>query len=177
MNAKRAKTKHVFSAILLKNQKYALLSQDQKDTIVRRIERACYNKSIDIASEMAIDPVVGSQNFIVIYSAECMRILYNIDPDTVADRTLADKIVDGSIDLNKIADMTSEELNPEASKKERDEITLRQNQKTDIKVSRKYKCKKCGGNETIPIEYQSRAADEASSRSIKCVICDNIWRL
>lgn len=156
--------------------KFRNLPADDQAAIIRRLERSCFNASIDEATRCGVAREFSNQRFKDIYSARCMKILHNIREDTAFNSYLVDSIIDGKIDVTKISEMSNEELNPDASQKERAEIELRQNQKTDLKVSRMYKCKKCDGNETIPIEYQGRAADEASSRSIKCVACGNVWR-
>jgi DNA-directed RNA polymerase subunit M/transcription elongation factor TFIIS len=159
-----------------KYPKFTELSADDKASIARRIERSCFNVSIDIAVRCGVPREFTNQRYRDIYSAECMRILSNICTETAYDSYLADNILAGNIDVTKIAEMKNEELNPGASQSVRDEIELRQNQKTETKVSRRHTCKKCGCNETKPVEYQGRAVDEASSHSIKCVECGNVWR-
>jgi DNA-directed RNA polymerase subunit M/transcription elongation factor TFIIS len=156
--------------------KFKALTDETQSTIVRRIERSCSNRAIDTANEMGIIPNFAEAKYINLYSAECYRILSNIGKDTAFNSFLVDKIVSGEIDAAAVADVSNKELNPDANAAEREEIEIRKMQKTEIKVSRKYTCKKCGNNETIPIEYQSRAADEASSHSIKCITCENVWR-
>ncbi len=156
--------------------KFAQLPADDQSAIVRRIERSCFNTSIETAIRCGVPREFTNQRYRDIYSAECMRILYNICKDTAYDSYLVDSIINTTIDVTKIAELKNEELNPSASQDVRDEIDIRQNQKTDTKVSRSYKCRKCGCNETKPVEYQGRAADEASSHSIKCIACGNVWR-
>lgn len=165
-----------FLSDLNKNEKFAALDGEKQNAIARRLERACFNLSIDIANLNNVPAVFDNGRFVQIYSAECMRILWNISPSVAYNSYFVDSILSGVIDVTKVGSLKNEDLNPEVSKKERDEIAARQNQKTEIKVSRKYKCKKCGGNETIPIEYQGRAADEASSKSVRCIACGHVWR-
>jgi DNA-directed RNA polymerase subunit M/transcription elongation factor TFIIS len=165
-----------FTQAMQKHSAFAVLSDDERAAIVRRIERSCFNSSIDKATGVGVVALFTDAQYRNIYSAECMRILSNLNPETAFSTYLIDNIIAGKIDVTKIAELRNDELDPGASKAERDDIALRQSQKTEIKVSRRYQCKKCGGNETIPIEYQSRNADEASSRSIKCVNCGNVWR-
>jgi DNA-directed RNA polymerase subunit M/transcription elongation factor TFIIS len=174
--AERITTQHAFWENLKKYPKFLELSEENQAAIVRRIERSCSNTAIDCAIRLGVSREFSNPRYVNIYSAECMRILSNICPETAYDSYLPMQIIEGTIDITKIADMKNEELNPAAGKAERDEIEMRQNQKTEVKVSRMYKCKKCGGNETKPIEYTSRAADEASSRSIKCMNCGEVWR-
>lgn len=148
----------------------------ERETLVRRMERSCFNTSITKSEIHGIVTVFTDKKFLELYSLECSRILHNIVRATAYNSYLVDKIIEGKIDLNTIADLKNEELNPDVSAAEREEIRIRQCQKTERKVSHKYTCKKCGGNKTIPLEYQGHAADEASSHSIKCIGCENVWR-
>ena len=173
----RISLQHAFMQAMQKYPKFAELNEEMRSAIVRRIERSCFNSSIDKAAGMGVVTLFTDSQYKNIYSSECMRILSNLHPDTAHSSYLIDSIIAGTVDVTKIAELRNDELDPTASQQERDEIALRQSQKTETKVSRRYTCKKCGGNETIPIEYQSRNADEASSRSIKCVICGNVWRM
>lgn len=172
--AARALMQHKFRESLSKHAPFTNLGKEKCDTVIRRLERACFNSAIDIAPHYGVPPIFEDSRFINIYSAECMRILWNLDANTAYNDYLISKITDGSFDITSITSMKNEELNPEASKKERDDITTRQNQKADVKVSRKYTCRKCGKNKTIPVDFQGRAIDEASSKSIKCVKCGEI---
>ena len=160
-----------FRELLYKYTDFASLSKDKCDTIIRRLERSCFNSAIDIAQQCGVPALFSDSRFVNTYSTECMRILSNIDKDTAYNSFLVDKIISGDIDISNITSLKNENLNPEVSQKERDDIATRQNQKTDVKVSRKYTCRKCGENKTIPVDYQGRAIDEASSKSIKCIEC------
>lgn len=148
----------------------------ERETIVRRVERSCFNTSITKSEIYGIITVFTDKKFLELYSMECSRILHNIAPATAYNSYLVDKLIDGTINLNTVAELKNDELNPDVSAAEREEIRIRQCQKTERKVSHKYTCKKCGGNKTIPLEYQGHASDEASSHSIKCIGCENVWR-
>lgn len=172
----RATMRTTFMRVLNTHGSFTLLPLQDRDTIVRRIERSCFNTSITKAETAGVVTTFTGKKFIELYSAECSRILHNISSNTAFNSYLIDKIITFEVDLNTIADLKSEDLNPEVSAAEREEIRIRMCQKTERKVSYKYKCKKCGGNETIPLEYQGLAVDEASSHSIKCINCENVWR-
>lgn len=146
------------------------------EDIARRIERSCNNAAIDSAAYFGIMPSFAEPRYIGVYSAECARIISNISVETAFNSYLVELIASESVDPNNVASLKNEQLCPQAAQVERDEITLRLNQKTEIKVSRRHTCKKCGGNETTKIEYQSAASDEASSHSIRCICCGNVWR-
>jgi DNA-directed RNA polymerase subunit M/transcription elongation factor TFIIS len=166
---------------------YNALSEELQDRIVRKVERSCYNQTIDQCMVEGISCTWPDIRFLQVYSSNTSRILANLKfVDTTVDPTvgatvdttpsLCSRIISGEIDPDNIATVPNHILDPVASAKERAEIDLRLKQKIDQKVSRKYTCKRCGGNETIVIEYQARCADEGSSHSIKCVKCENVQR-
>ncbi len=144
--------------------------------IARRIERSCNNASIDQAKCFGIVASFAEPKYVNLYSSQCSRVVANLSVETAFNSYLIDKIAAGEIDANTIADLKNADLNPDAAINERTEIALRQNQKTELKVSRLHTCRRCNGNETTKIEYQSSAADEASSHSIKCICCGYVWR-
>jgi DNA-directed RNA polymerase subunit M/transcription elongation factor TFIIS len=153
------------------------LESGRREALVRRIERDCFNKAINLCIDDGTNRLFTDKTFVDRYSAICSRVIANLDmTGPVGSDYLVRNIINGAVDPRDVASLTSFELCPQASSNERKDIELRQMQKVPNKVSRAYKCKKCGGNETIPIEYQGRSADEGSSRSIKCVICGYIWR-
>jgi DNA-directed RNA polymerase subunit M/transcription elongation factor TFIIS len=156
---------------------WAEQTAENRVAIARRIERSCYNKVIDQCAAVGVTCAWNERRFTDRYSAECYRIIINIDPtSSIGSKYLGELILAGKIDLNSISNMTNYELNPESSKAERDEINLRNEQKVEIKVSKTNRCAKCGGRETTMIPYQGRAADEDVNISVKCINCNAVWR-
>ena len=154
------------------------LTADNKETIVRRIERNCFEVTLASCTDDGINRLFTEKKFVERYSTNCNRVIVNIDIlSDVGSPYLLDGIIQGKIDPYKVAELESKDLCPDASKFERDEITIRQGQKTELKVSTKYTCRKCLNSETTHREYQGRASDEASSLSIKCIHCENVWRI
>ena len=168
-------------------------SQEIKDALVRRMERSCFNRVIHECILDGTDRLFTEKKFVERYSSACCKLLSNIDVTNIElsdvdvsgevmdivprqQCYMIDKIISGDVDSRITGDLSSHELCPSASEHERAALSIRQQQKFVEKVSRAYTCYKCGGNETIPIEYQARAADEASSRSIKCINCGYVWR-
>jgi DNA-directed RNA polymerase subunit M/transcription elongation factor TFIIS len=146
-------------------------------SIARKIERSCYNQTMVQCTSAGIETRWTNVQFVQMYSMNTSRILANLNPATRHSTYLLDKCKEYDKDeLKGISNLTNAELCPEASRDINDEIELRLKQKVEPKVSRKYTCKRCGGNETMIIEYQARCADEASSYSIKCVNCEHVQR-
>lgn len=146
---------------------------------VEDLERAIYNLTYYTCKgkETALGNISAPCNwqshlYVSVYSSILYKVLWNIQTNA----ELADDVKNGKYQMAELVRLSSEELNREANKKEREEINMRLSQKIDLKVSTLWKCRKCGNNKTIPMEYQGRALDEASNHSIKCISCGFIWR-
>jgi len=147
-----------------------------KANLVRRVERSCFEITISDCIYAGIDRLFTNTKFVARYSAHCARIISNLGSASVGSSYLLNKLLDGSIDPYLVAMLGSVELSPDSSSKERNELSLRFQQKLEQKVSTKYTCRKCGGKATTKREYQGRAGDESSNFSIKCVNCSHVWR-
>ncbi len=177
VSTERLIIKRAFDEVCAKHPAWAELAKDKRETIIRRMERDCYNKTVDICIRDGVDRLWNEKRFKDRYSSECFRILSNLDASSsVQSKYLMDQILDGGIDPANIAALSNYDLCPQASKAERDEIDLRRNVQVEIKVSRAYTCGKCQKNETTVREYQGRASDEGASLSIKCCSCGHTWR-
>ena len=166
-----------FNEVCSKYSGWVKLSAEKQETIVRRMERNCFEVTINSCITDGIDRLFTEKKFVDRYSVNCSRVLSNLDTDgSVGSTYLIENVIKGIVDPYVIAELNSKDLCPEASRAEREEIELRQNQKVHNKVSHAYTCRKCGGKETLPIEYQGRASDEASNLSIKCIQCEYVWR-
>lgn len=156
---------------------WAALSAETQEALVRRMERNCFETTITGCKLDGIDRLFTEPKFVNRYSTTCSRILANLDvTGSVGSDYLIDNIVREIINPYNIAELTSQHLCPDASKHERNEIELRQKQRIQSKVSHAYTCRKCGGKETIPIEFQGLAVDEGMRTSIKCINCEFVWR-
>jgi DNA-directed RNA polymerase subunit M/transcription elongation factor TFIIS len=166
-----------FSMICERYPKWMEVHIDVRDRIVRHMERNCFAVAVEECKALGINRLFTEPRFIARYSAVCSKILANLDTTgSVGSTYLIDRIITGEVDPHTIAGYNSIELCPEASREERESIERRQCAKSELKVSHAYTCPKCYGNETLPIKYQGRAADEDCSISIKCVKCSMIWK-
>jgi DNA-directed RNA polymerase subunit M/transcription elongation factor TFIIS len=153
------------------------LEQEIKDKFVRRIERGCLEATIDECQYDGIDRLFTDKRFVERYSKNCYRVIVNLDVlSSVGSTSLLDDLLNNKIDPYDVGKLSSDVLCPSANAPLRDVINHRKNTIYVRKVSYKHWCAKCGGNETIPQDYQSKAADEGSSTSIKCINCEYVWR-
>lgn len=149
-----------------------------RSTHIRRIERSCFNKAIDECDKRNVSTSFTEPMFVGIYSAECSRIIANLDcVGNVGSSYLIGAIVDGSVNPMTIADMTTHDLCPEASMKEIDEIDIRSKQSIERNHCGVYRCGKCGESKTEYIEHQTRSADEPATLTVTCMVCYNSWRV
>lgn len=120
-----------------------------------------------ILSELGFD----APTFMSTYSMRAYRVVYAIKHSLHTIAMIG-------IDPKWIAQAPSDELDPRASASDKQQILARKNAKISRKVSKLYRCGKCGCNEISVREYQSRASDEASSYSMQCLneSCANAWR-
>lgn len=153
-------------------ESWASITQEQQNTIVRRVERSCFRTVIDECINAGIDRMFTDSKFRDRYSACCARVIMNL-----REPYLVNGLINGTIDANKVGEMTSAELYPEANRELREMIYARQNQALNQKVCRKYTCKKCKKNETTTESYQARGSDESASESVTCINCGHRWRL
>jgi hypothetical protein len=149
------------------------LADDTKATYIRRIERGCYNNAVETCARDGIVQQWSCQKFLLRYSTNCYKVISNLEYEPLVIKIASDALEGG---LDSLCLLPSHELDPRKSQKERDEIELRRNQKVVKKVSRAFKCRKCGKNKTELLSFQARAADEDSSISIKCIKCGHVWR-
>lgn len=153
------------------------LPEETRETFIRRMERSCFERTINECIVDGIDRLWTERKFAARYSSECYRIITNLDcAGQIGSDYFIEAICAGTINPNDVASLTSYDLNPMASGAEREEIAIRLQQKIDKKTCTNYYCSKCGLNKTTVIEYMGRAADEPVKRSIRCVNCGHVWR-
>jgi DNA-directed RNA polymerase subunit M/transcription elongation factor TFIIS len=79
------------------------------------------------------------------------------------------------VPLEKIAQMTSEELNPDAHADVRKIIQTRSGVTLARKVSTLYRCAKCGESRTVRVNTMERCVDEDTTITWLCLVCGHKW--
>jgi DNA-directed RNA polymerase subunit M/transcription elongation factor TFIIS len=154
-----------------------LAGNDKCGQIAIEIEKGCYDQAVAEVNGWGITLDFSDKRFTDRYSAITYKVISNLDPtSSIGSWELYDNIISGAVLPKDVAGMKSEEMTPGSTKVIRNEIEARRCQTIDRKVSRAYYCNICKRNETTFEEYQSRAADESSTKSIKCLVCGNVWR-
>lgn len=169
--------KDLFHEVCETHKEWKKLPYNLREEKVRRMERSCVRATVEYCESRKITCSFVNNFFVNKYSEYCYLMLANLEKTSpVGSNYFIKNLISNEINPYNVAKLTSIDLCPDASKKIRDDIEERSNQKFDMKVSTTHTCRKCKNNKTIRMEYQARAGDEASSFSIKCINCGHVWR-
>jgi DNA-directed RNA polymerase subunit M/transcription elongation factor TFIIS len=168
--------KNVLRKALLNHSKLASKDPEYIDMVLRRMERDCYNKTIQQCRQEFLDPTWQNIAFIGRYQSLIYLYASNLDPSSsLSSDSLAEKILSGEVLPENITSYTSKDINPEASSSERAMIETRQQQKVDKKYTTRYQCSKCFARKAEISEVQRLRADEVSSNRLVCLECSHVW--
>ena len=93
---------------------------------------------------------------------------------------LLEKILDGSIPMEEVPEMTPQKLFPDHWKalqdkqKAQDEFLYL---KKPEAATDEFKCSKCKQRKCTYYELQTRSIDEPMTKFIRCLVCENRWRM
>lgn len=166
VDSKRALYKELYKSHL------AEFAPETADILVRRLERACWNESIRKTNELGKVANFNNPSFCHIYSEENSRLIGLI----LNSKSFCDSLRSNPMTANTACIQMSEELAPDLFEEARNEITIRQNQRVEPKVSATRACKKCGNRSLSKLEYMGKALDELATNSFKCLVCHFVQR-
>jgi DNA-directed RNA polymerase subunit M/transcription elongation factor TFIIS len=154
------------------------------DTVIKnrevseKLENAIYNWCL---KDMEKKGMTMSDSFYKIYMNKNIHIFTNIDPKCCIKNTyLLDKILDRSIPIEEIPEMTPQKIFPEHWKalqdkqKAQDEFLYL---KKPEAATDEFKCSKCKQRKCTYYELQTRSIDEPMTKFIRCLVCENRWRM
>ena len=138
-----------------------------KKPISTSIENSIYNFTQEYVETQNI-PYLFEQ----IYNEKLDEIMLNIEKNEEFKINIENKI----IDVENIAYLKPQELDPELyskilRKKELEEYNLNNKASTNI-----FKCAKCKNRKCHITEKQPRAGDEPATTFVTCIECDHTWR-
>ncbi|MCA9330318.1 hypothetical protein KDA11_06725, partial [Candidatus Saccharibacteria bacterium] len=146
---------HLYRSVMTKRLGKMPLAED--------LERACYNRTIDICRARGIYLEWTCPDFRRVYNVICGTALTHLD-------TSAECLCDPVQFVNQPIYQTD----PATTQKIQDIINYRQTVKTERKIVHE-KCFNCGKSEASIHEQQKRAADEPPTRRFECIHCGNVW--
>jgi transcription elongation factor S-II len=151
----RTKTKEIFTKLL--NTNYS-----------NKIEESIFNFSVDYAT-------VNETPYLIeqIYETkvdDIIKLLHNKENDYFLKA-----IKEEQINLDQIAFMKPDELNPEKYDKIIKKKSVEQDKIDNQATSNVYECKKCKNRKCSVTQRQTRAADEPATTFVKCKECGYEW--
>lgn len=150
------------------------MSVTDRDAFLKKLERTCYNYTIDTAYSENIVSSWEDRNFRDIYHSVCYKLSVNLEPvGLVSNPTLAKNILSGIIDVTKLPKMTSVDMFPQKYTKVLRRIEASKNASQSVKTSTMYKCGRCYENRCTIENVQNRSLDETTGLRITCINCGN----
>jgi DNA-directed RNA polymerase subunit M/transcription elongation factor TFIIS len=142
-----------------------------------QIEASCYNHIITISkkSENPYRRQWASEAFTALYAARCAAVNSHLDPEGSVRQNYGDSfvhdLIDGKISPSSVGSMTESQMCPDASRKEREEIDLRNRQQVVVKESNLFQCPHCKARRCTYYEKQNRSLDEPAKICCTCLAC------
>lgn len=162
----------LFGASLNHYDEFGKMPYDNKTKLLKKLERACYNYTIERCNEENVISSWDIPLFCDIYHSICYKISANLDPTSVVNSTtLAKSLLRGELDIANIPKLTSIEMCPNKYVKILERIELSKKVKQTIKYSTMYVCKKCKGNQCTIENRYNRSLDEGVNLVVICQIC------
>jgi DNA-directed RNA polymerase subunit M/transcription elongation factor TFIIS len=153
---------------------FRLLTNEQQNSLVRKIESGCVNNTIKKAREDNITPLWETPAFIQRYNVTIYEVATELD--YTQNTFLAPKVVSGEIGPYKVSALSAEESNPDRNMRLKEKSEARRNQTIQTKTVT-MECPECHNEEkrcTVK-NVQIRGLDEAKTTIAMCCFCDHEW--
>jgi DNA-directed RNA polymerase subunit M/transcription elongation factor TFIIS len=175
-NATRRAKLIVFNSCLTPYKEYQILPYKDKMKQIKNIERACYNYVIDKAYEENIMTSWDVDLFKELYHIICYKISSNLEQGgIVGNPNLAKSILSGTISLEHLPRLSSQEMFPQKYKEIIERVEASKSVVQTVKTSAMYKCSKCRENKCIIAPRYNRSLDEGVNLTITCLNCQHEW--
>lgn len=169
--------------LLIKKQSKGLKKKITKKlmtTIVEKIEKGIYNKTIETANNMNIKKKWTDSIFMDTYVNNCIEIYSNLDVSSyIRNDRLFNRLMEKEFDSYELARMNHQRLFPEKWKKLIDEKSKRDRYLYEINKEMAtdiYTCGRCNKKECTYYQLQTRSADEPMTTFVTCLNCGKRWR-
>lgn len=145
----------------------------------RNIEKSIYNYTIKLSKEKNIKRIWENNIFKNLYLSKIRSLYSNISDCYIQNKNFKNKVLNGEIDIDNIANLSSYDIFPENWKDLIDEKMKRDKLKFELKpeaMTDVFKCRRCNSRSCSYYEVQTRSADEPMTQFINCLNCGNRWR-
>lgn len=158
-------------------QKLNLIIDDEDKC--KNIENSIYEYSSEQCRGKNIEPDIENKYFKRIYVNKLMSLYNNLDKNSyIKNESFYEEVMDGNIDISKIAFLSPQEVN----KKHWKQYIDKQSAADDFLYSRtagirttEYKCGRCKERNCSYYQLQVRCSDEPMTTFINCLNCGNTW--
>lgn len=166
----------VFGACLNAYDTFKLLTYAEKVNLIKLIERACYNHTIEKASDENIITSWSNELFCTLYVSMCYKVSANLEKGGLVNNThLAEQVLSGNISIEHLPKLAANDLYPHKYTDIMQRLEASKNVKTDLRTSAMYKCRKCKANKCTIENLYNRSLDEGVNLSIQCTVCGFSW--
>jgi DNA-directed RNA polymerase subunit M/transcription elongation factor TFIIS len=144
---------------------------DLNDELVQRIEKSCWNWTIDQIMKQQNEKVVWDSQFKKKYISKIQSILSNLK----TNESFRNSVIKEEIDINFLPKMTCYEINPLLWEKHLRKNSVK-NQDEECDIEGLFKCQKCNSKHTTYYSLQTRSADEPMTHFVTCLKCQKRWK-
>jgi len=160
-------------------EKYDLIIKNT--TISTNLEKVIYDWAITEIEKKGMTMDKSNDLFYKIYLNKNMHIYANINEScSIKNNYLLKNIVNDKINLENIPNMTPQNIFPDhwrnlqEKQKAKDEFLYL---KKPEAATDEFKCSRCKERKCTYYELQTRSIDEPMTKFIRCLVCDNRWRM
>ena len=148
---------------------------EQNEKISINLEKAIFNYAIKEATQKKIIKKWENPYFKQLYIDRLRTIINNLkNPD------ILQQLKSEEIKPNTLAFMTHQEMNPQRWSTLLQQKIKRDASKFNVNIEAStdmFTCKKCKSKKCTYYELQTRSIDEPMTKFIRCLVCDNRWRM
>jgi len=164
----------LFGSSLEPYEKFRSMSSSERAILLKKLERSCYNYTIDIAHNNNVVSSWEDSNFCNIYHSTCYKLSVNLEPTgLVSNPTLAKNLLNNQLNIPTLPRMSSVDMFPQKYTKILQRIDASKNASQTVKTSTMYKCGRCYENRCTIENVQNRSLDETTGLRITCINCGN----
>lgn len=160
-------------------EKYDLIIKNT--TISTNLEKVIYDWAVTEIEKKGMTMDKSNDLFYKIYLNKNMHIYANISAScSIKNNYLLKNIINDEINLENIPNMTPQNIFPDhwrnlqEKQKAKDEFLYL---KKPEAATDEFKCSRCKERKCTYYELQTRSIDEPMTKFIRCLVCDNRWRM
>lgn len=145
------------------------------------LEIGIYNWCLEYGEKNNMIKNWKNQKFSNLYLEKARSVISNLDKDGyIGNKYLIEKLSSGDFLPHEIAFLKPENTYPDIWKKVKEDHQKKFQhafEKRDVAMTDMYKCGKCKKRECSYYELQTRSSDESSTIFVRCINCNNRWRM